>query len=125
MMNLSSRQRGLSLIAMLIIAIFLGIALLIGFQSIPIYSEYFGVKRITGMIADEGDSGSTDAELRRSFERRAEVEQSISTVKPTDLVIRKQGGRTEVTVEWERKIHLVGQASLLYEFKVNSSQRKR
>ncbi|MDR2690656.1 MAG: DUF4845 domain-containing protein [Azoarcus sp.] len=124
-MSLVSRQqqRGLTLISMLIVAVFLGCALLIALQAVPAYTEYFAVKRIVGKLADESDSNTADTDIRRGFERRAEVEQSVKTVAPTDLVISKRSGRTEITVEWERKVSLVGNASLLFEFKVNSSQK--
>lgn len=121
---MKSRQQGLTLISTALVGVFLVAVILIGFKATPAYTEYFSVKRIVGQVADEGTGGASEAEMRRSFTRRADVEQSISTVQPSDLVIRKEGGRTVIRVEWERKVPLVSNASLAFDFVADTSQNQ-
>lgn len=121
---MKSRQQGLTLISAALVGVFLVVVVLIGFKATPAYSEYFGVKRIIGQVADEGSGGASEGDMRRSFERRADIEQSIHTVKPSDLVIRREGGRTVIRVEWERKVPLVSNVSLLFDFVADTSQNQ-
>lgn len=121
---MKSRQQGLTLISAALVGVFLVVVVIIGFKATPAYSEYFGVKRIIGQVADEGSGGASEGDMRRSFERRADIEQSIYTVKPSDLVIRREGGRTVIRVEWERKVPLVSNVSLLFDFVADTSQNQ-
>ncbi|MDR3086944.1 MAG: DUF4845 domain-containing protein [Azoarcus sp.] len=115
---MKSRQSGLSLIGMLLVAALLGCALLVGFKTVGPYKEYFAVKHIIGRVADEGNKGALESEMRKSFDYQAIVD-SIE-VKSGDLAIRKEGGRYVVEVEYTRKAPLVGNVSLAFDFKATS-----
>jgi hypothetical protein len=121
---MKSRQQGLTLISAALVGVFLVGVVLLGFKATPAYTEYSGVKRIIGQVADEGSGGASESEMRRSFERRADIEQSITTVKPTDLVIRREGGRTVITVEWEKKVPLFSNVSLAFDFEADTSKNQ-
>jgi hypothetical protein len=115
-----SRQRGLSLISVLIVGAFLAFALLIAFRTVPAINEYMSVQRIVKLIAAEGDGGAPVSELRRSFDRRGQID-DISTVTGADLQIAKQGGKVIVEVDYSRKVPVAGNVSLLIDFQVSSA----
>ncbi|MDR2209067.1 MAG: DUF4845 domain-containing protein [Azoarcus sp.] len=115
-------QQGISLMGMIFVALLLAGALLTGFKAVGPYTEYASLKKIVGLVADEGNNGASESEMRQSYERRAVVD-SI-TVKPSELVFHRQGGKVVVEVEYTRKAPLVGNVSLSFDFKV-SSQHSR
>lgn len=116
------RQNGLSLLGLLMVAALLGFALLVGLRTVPAINEYFAVKRGVKLIAEEGDQGTAPADLRRSFDRRRQIDDVVS-VSGQDLAISKAGGKTLVEVEYERKVPLVANVSLLLDFQASSAER--
>jgi hypothetical protein len=116
-------QHGISLIGMIFVALLLAGVLLIGLKTVGSYTEYFAVQRIIRQLADEGNGGASESEMRTSYERRAMVD-SIETVKPKDLVFRNQGGRVVIEVEYTRKAPLFGNVSLSFDFKASSQHSK-
>jgi len=116
---MKSRQRGISLIGMILVALLLAGVLLIGFRMVGPYKEYFALQRIIGLVADEGNDGASESEMRRSYERRAVID-SIDVVRSKDLVFSKQGGQVVVEVEYTRKAPLVSNVSLSFDFKASS-----
>ncbi len=115
-------QQGLSLIGLLIVGGLLAFVLLVGFRSVPAVNEYLAVKRIVKLLAEEGDNGASLPEIRRSFDRRAQID-DVSTVRGADLDIYKQGGKVVVDVEYERKVPIAGNVSLLFDFRASSAGR--
>ncbi|HRP94932.1 MAG TPA: DUF4845 domain-containing protein [Rhodocyclaceae bacterium] len=115
-------QRGLSLIGLLIIGALLAFALLVAFRTVPAITEYMAVQRIVRVVAEEGDGGATLSELRRSFDRRGQIDDVVS-VRGADLDIYKQGGKVFVEVEYERKVPVAGNVSLLFDFRASSAGR--
>ncbi|HRP75403.1 MAG TPA: DUF4845 domain-containing protein [Rhodocyclaceae bacterium] len=108
-------QQGLSLIGLLIVGALLAFVLLIGFRSVPAVTEYFAVKRIIIIVANEGDGGATMTELRRSFDRRAQIDDIVS-ITGADLDIYKQGGKVVIDATYERRVPIAGNVSLLFDF---------
>lgn len=78
MMN-RKHQGGVSLVGMLLLGVIAVFVLLMVFRTVPAVTEYLAIERIVGVLASEGDNGATAAELRRSFDRRGEID-NISSV---------------------------------------------
>jgi len=114
-----NHQRGLSLIGTLFVAAVVIGGLILALRAVPVYSEYFAVKRAVNAVANGVDALSPEA-IRKAYDRRADVE-SIETVKSTDLTISKQDGRFVISAEWQRTIPLVANVSLLFEFSASSA----
>jgi ribosomal protein L27 len=76
------------------------------------------------MVADEGSKGASDSAMRDSFARRAGID-NIETVRPGDLVFRRQGGQVVVEVEYTRKSPLAGNVSLSFDFKASSQHSRK
>jgi len=122
---MKSRQRGISLIGAIIVAIVLGCALLLGFKVVGPYSEYAAVQRIIGLVADEGNNGASESEMRQSFARRSQIDSIDDVIKPGDLVFSRHGGRVVVEVEYSRKSPLVSNISLLFDFRASSLHSRK
>ncbi|MDR3213099.1 MAG: DUF4845 domain-containing protein [Azoarcus sp.] len=120
---MKSRQRGLSLIGMILVMILLGLALLVGFKMVGPYKEYYALKRILAKVASESDASEFD--MRNSYERMAIVDGVDEAVKPKDLLIRREGGVVVISVDYVRKAPLVGNVSLLFDFKASSRPERK
>lgn len=116
------RQSGLSLISVLIVGGLAAFAILIGFRTVPAVNEFMAIERIIRILAQEGDNGAAVIELRRGFDRRRDVD-DIKSVAGADLDIAKDGNRTVIEVEYERKVPVVANVSLLIEFHASSVDR--
>lgn len=118
----SKRQSGLSLISVLIVGGLAVFVLLIGFRTVPAVNEFMAVQRIIRILAEEGSNGKPVIELRREFDRRREVD-DIESVAGVDLDISKDGERTVIEADYERRVPVAGNVSLLIEFHASSAER--
>ncbi|QNM95577.1 DUF4845 domain-containing protein [Chitinimonas koreensis] len=110
------KQRGVSLINMLLWAIVLGFGALLTVKLIPTFSEYFGVKSVLKALVQE-QAGAPVSEIRDSFDKRATIEY-ITSVKSSDLdIVQDQSGIT-ISVQYQRTIPLIANASLVFDFSV-------
>lgn len=116
------KQQGISLVGLLIVGGLLAFALLVAFRTVPAVTEYLAVQRIVKIIAEEGDGGAPISELRRSFDRRGQIDDVVS-IRGADLNIYKQGGKTFVDVAYARKVPVAGNVSLLLDFQASSAGR--
>ena len=121
---MKSRQRGISLIGMILVALLLAGVLLVGLKMVGPYREYFAIQRIIGLVADEGSNGASESEMRRSFERRADID-SIDVVRSKDLIFSTRSGQTVVEVEYTRKAPLISNISLSFDFKASSRHSRK
>lgn len=112
------RQRGISLIGTLIIAVFVIGSLILGMRTVPVYNEYFAVKKAVVLVAAGGEA-QTPQTIRSAFQRHADVN-DIETVSGKDLDISKDGNRYVVSVQWERRIPLVANVALVFSFEASS-----
>ena len=115
-------QRGVSPVTVLVVGALLACVLLLGMRSVPVINEYMAVKRAVNRLAEEGEGGSSIAELRDSFDRRAQID-DITRIKAQDLNIRKVGNKTLIDVEYDAKVPVVGNVKLLFEFHAKSESR--
>jgi hypothetical protein len=85
----STRQRGASLVSMLILAIIVGFCFLMAVRVFPSVNEYLTIRKAVTQIMHSNPTSAED--IRKSFERTTEVEYSIKTIGPKDLTIEPVG----------------------------------
>lgn len=112
------RQRGITLIGALFAGIAIVVVIVLGMRIAPSFSEYFTAKRMLKKLADE--SAPSAEALKRSFELQSGIG-DITSFKAQDLIITKDNGRFNISVEWESRVHVVGNASLVFEFSIDTS----
>lgn len=120
-MNFPARQRGLSLIGFLFLgALILAVAFVV-FRATPSYIEYFSVKKVLAATLSRVSTGATPAQIRYEFDKIASAEY-IDSVTGRDVDVGKEGGKLVLTAAWNKKIKLVGNASLLLEFEATTNK---
>ena len=108
------RQRGLSLIGFIFLAAVVAFVLFTSFRCVPAWTEYFSLKKVLQATANEFAVDAQGTAVRASFNRRAQIDDL--PVKGTDLDIRKDNGRMSLAVEYQRKVPVAGNMSLLFDF---------
>lgn len=116
MIKHARRQRGLTLISwMFIFAIagFLGLMLL---KLIPVYIEHFNVASSVSSLASDADlQGKSPSVLRDGLVKRLQINE-VRNVHPEDILIARNGGVYEVTVDYEVVVPFVYNISFLVSF---------
>jgi Tfp pilus assembly major pilin PilA len=85
------RQRGLSLIGLIIVAGVLVFVAIIGFKMLPAYIEYFTIKKVLMDLTHQADlRGASIKDVQNAFEKRRQID-NIESVTGQDLEITKQG----------------------------------
>jgi hypothetical protein len=117
---LPSRQRGLTMFGFLFTAVVLVMIAMVAMKVVPAYIQFFSVKKVLAAMEQGGLEGKTNAEIRSDFDRRANVDY-ITAVKGTDLVITRERGGPRVGADYEFRTPLVGNVSLVIDFKAGSA----
>jgi hypothetical protein len=116
------KQQGVSLLKLLLILVVVGAVGLVGLKLTPEYIEYWKIRSDVLAVAQEVNSkpDATVADVRRAFERRAEIDH-IRGFSAADLDVSKEGNQIVVAFEYERKVHLLKNISVLIEFEGSSA----
>jgi hypothetical protein len=112
------KQQGISLVGLILAIAVLSMVGLLAAKILPTYSEY---RAIQGAIVKAKADGTTPAEIISSFNKSAEVGY-ISSITGSDLTIEREDGGLEVSFAYDKKIPLVGPASLLLEYTGTTSK---
>ena len=104
----------------LFVAIVLVFIAMLAMKVVPAYIEFFSVKKILATMGQEGDiKTKTNGQIRDDFIKRANVGY-VTVVKPDDLIIERKNGVPIVTADYEFRTALIGNVSLVIDFKASS-----
>lgn len=112
------KQSGLTLIGFIFMAALVAGAGMLVFRSVPIYNEYFTLKKILRSI-DVQNNEATPADIRKQFELKASADY-VYEVKSRDLDISKENGRIVIAYAYTRRIALGGNVSLVFDFEATN-----
>ena len=112
------RQRGITLLGLLIWAIIIGFVALITMNVLPTVNEYFTVQKAVNKIAAEGLT--TVPEIRAAFERQKEIEYSIQSISGKDLNITKENDKVVIGFAYEKEVKLISPVFLLIKYEGRS-----
>ena len=110
-----SRERGISFIGLLFVAVVLACAGVVIAQVIPTLIEYQAIDK----AANKAAAGNTVPEVRAIFDRAQAID-DFTSVSGKDLDVKKAGDKVVVSYAYEREIHLFGPAFLVLKYKGSS-----
>jgi hypothetical protein len=111
-----THQRGISMITLIFILAVLGGAGAMAMQALPSFLEYQAtIKAINKASRD----GATVVEVRRSFDRYAQVD-DIRSISGKDLDVTKNGDEVVVGFAYQKELHMFGPAWLLLKYEGQS-----
>jgi Domain of unknown function (DUF4845) len=105
-------QRGISLVGLIFVLAILGVLGVLALKIVPTVTEYMAIKKAI-MIAK--NAGSSVPEIRASFDKQADTSY-IDSIAGKDLTIVNSGDGFVVSFSYEKKIPLVGPASLALDY---------
>ena len=115
-----SRQRGISFIGLIIVAIVVVFAGIVTAKVIPTAIEYQAIRK----AAKKATAGSTVPEVRAIFDRAAAID-DFTAVSGKDLDIKKNGNQIVVGFAYDKEIALAGPAYLLIKYNGSASSDAR
>jgi len=122
MYGLSSRQRGLSFSNLIMGVFALIFVALLGLKLVPAYLHSAQISQIfRDIAADPAMRTASIPEIEMSYSKRANIN-DIRDMKAEDIsIVREEDGTLSLGAEYEVRIKLVGNITLLLEFKPSSS----
>lgn len=116
------RQRGLSLLGLLLAAVVIVFVALVAMRVVPSALEYRAIVSAINKIGTSGGA-SNPREVQVAFDRFAAVDDITSIAGKDLLVERGSDGRMLVSFQYEKRIPLFGPASLVIDYQgSNQSQ---
>ena len=110
------RQRGISFIGLLFVAIVVACVGIVAAQVVPTLIEYQAIAK----AVNKAKEGTTVPEVRAIFDRAQAID-DFKSVSGRDLDVQKVGDKVVVSFAYEREIHLFGPAWLVLRYKGQSS----
>lgn len=121
--TIANRQRGVSLSGLLVWSVLLILVAIGGMKVIPAYIQDAEINSILSIIANDPEmQGGQSKDIRESFSKRAMMN-NINVVTANDIEIVKDAGGLLLSISYQVKIPLVGNASLLLEFNPSSLKK--
>ena len=114
-----SRQRGASLLSMLVLAVVVAVVMLMGARIFPSVNEYLTIRKAVSQIMRNNPAGPGD--IRNAFEKTTEVEYSIHTISAKDLDIRPDGDGFKTTYAYNVEIPIFEPVFLLVKYSGSAS----
>jgi hypothetical protein len=111
------RQRGMTMIGILVLVVVVGAWVYAGIRMTPKYLEYMRVASTLEKVRDEFDAnpGTTEFMLRKAVERHFDIEM-VNVITSNDIEITKDGGMFTMRAAYEDTVPLVYNVSFLLEF---------
>ena len=110
-----SRQRGATLLGILVIVAILGFALYAGIRLTPLYLEYMAVARALEQTAKEESGATSPQTLRNALDRRWTIE-TIDSIQPKDIEIKKAGSGFTMRAWYRAEAPFISNVSLVADF---------
>lgn len=109
-------EKGITLIGMLIMAVFLGLFALAAIKLLPVYLEYGKVKSTLAKVKTELDGKSPSPEtIYKAIERRFDIE-DVRRIKTREVKITRQPRTYRLQAEYEGRVYYIGNLYLVADF---------
>jgi hypothetical protein len=110
------KQRGLSILGLIVVLIVVIVVALFGMKVIPSFLEFRTAKSVIESIARGNQS---PGDVRRAFENRAAID-NISTISAKDLEITREGNQMVIAFAYRKEVPLFGPVGLYIDYAANS-----
>lgn len=107
-----NRQRGVSLTGLIVVLAVIGVVAVVAMKVAPTFIEYRAVQRA---LQRAKEAGGSPADMARAFDKNASVN-NIDAIGGRDLVVTRDGGATELSFAYEKRIPLAGNVSLVIDY---------
>ncbi|MCF7223499.1 DUF4845 domain-containing protein [Marilutibacter chinensis] len=117
-------QGGMTLISFIIVLAVVGVFIYMGMKLIPMYSEYYAVKRaLSELSTDPAAANAEPSKIRDLFFRRLYVSYADNIKKEHFKIERRDAGYL-VTVDYEVRKPLIGNLDVVGRFNATQEMRR-
>lgn len=110
-----SRQRGMTMIGVIMLLIIIAFGALIAMRIAPIYIEYFSIRQAIESLKSEGVAGMNKFDIQRSLEKHFDISY-VSVIKAKDLKVIKKGGDLILELAYEDRRPLLANLDVVAVF---------
>lgn len=115
-MQSRNKQQGLTFISWLLVLAMVGVFILVGIKITPVYMEHFAVRKTLESLKQEPlINRKSLREIRTMLMRRMDMN-SIYDLTKDEVIIKRSGGVTKITVAYEERRNILGNLSLVMTF---------
>jgi Domain of unknown function (DUF4845) len=119
-MTMRARQRGVTLMGLIMSSVLLVFVALLGMRLLPSYIEYFKIKKaVVGVASETRGRSPAVSEVRRLFENRQTID-DFAAVKATDLEVTKVGNDVQLVASYRKEIPLFANIGVYIDFVATS-----
>ena len=109
-------EKGITMIGMLVMAVFLGLFALATIKLLPVYLEYGKVKSTLSKVKTELDGENPNPEsIYKSLERRFDIE-DVRRIKYREIKVTRQSRSYKVHAKYEGRVYFIGNLYLVADF---------
>lgn len=108
----SKYQSGISLTGLILVLAVIGVIAVFALKLLPTWFEYSAVK---DAIVRAKEAGGTPREIQVAFDKNAGMN-NVTAISGRDLTITRDGGETQVSFAYEKRVPLVGNVSLVIDY---------
>ena len=112
-----SKQKGLTLISWIVVIVFLLFQGVIAMNVLPVYITDSSVKKIVGDLPNDAKAREVSASGLKTLITKRLSMNSVYTIKPEHIKVKKGRGENIVTIEYEPRGKLVGNLEYIVSFK--------
>lgn len=110
------KQRGMTLIGFVMVLAIAGLFIYVGMKLIPMYTEFYSVKKALAAMANEdGIANKSAADVKRSLAKRLNMSYA-GTIKSEHVKVERKGPGWFVTVEYENRRELIANLDVVGKF---------
>lgn len=113
-------QRGITLVGLIFVLAILGMIGVLILKIVPTVTEYMSIKKA---IVVAKAAGSTIPEIRASFDKQADTGY-VEAISSKDLDIVRTSDGFDISFAYEKKIPLIGPASLALDYEGSTATAK-
>lgn len=125
MLKTLKSQRGMTGISIMMILALAGFVLAMAFKLFPFYLEGFKVNStLNGLTTDSRVEGASDREVKDLILKKLQVD-DVDTVTSEHIKVDSSGKKRTVSIEYEARVHMVGNLDAVVVFGDNAVEIER
>ena len=110
-----TRQRGITMLGLLILVTFLGLFVYAGIRLVPVYLEYMNVAKTLESLKSESGGAASPTVIRNILGKRFDSSY-ITSIEPKDVAIVKDGDSFSVRATYDATAPFVGNVDFVVHF---------
>lgn len=112
---MNRKQSGMTMLGFLITLTVVMFFLYCGMKVVPMYTEYYSVKKALASIASDPEAGVSKDKIRALFSRHMEIDY-VSVIKPEMLQIESTDTGYNMIMDYERRTPLFANLDVVAKF---------